>query len=242
LPTRFLTDKVSGYYFTILKQIIIFNHLIIVSKIRALIFDLGGVILDIDQERTLRAFNKLGLDLEELNYQMPVFNNFEIGKISIEEFRVIIKTALNGLADDARIDHAWNAMLLELPKSRLQILRQLKQHFRLYLLSNTNALHMQYFYNYLEQKYSVEEWQNTFDHIFYSHEIALRKPDLSCYKYVCDTIGFAPEQCIFIDDSIINIRGAENAGLKICHADTPLNSDLANRIISLCRTSKPEYN
>jgi epoxide hydrolase-like predicted phosphatase len=212
------------------------------SKIRALIFDLGGVILDIDQERTLRAFNRLGLDLEALNYQMPVFNHFEIGKISIEEFRLILKTALNGLADDNQIDQAWNCMLLELPKSRLQILKKLKQHFKLYLLSNTNALHMQYFYNYLHEKHNVADWQNTFDHIFYSHEIGLRKPDLTCYKHVCDTIGLSPEQCVFIDDSIINLRGAEDAGLKTCLADTPLNGDLANRIISLCRTSKPEYN
>lgn len=215
---------------------------IVMSKIRALIFDLGGVILDIDQERTLRAFNRLGLDLEALNYQMPVFNHFEIGKISIEEFRLILKTALNGLADDNQIDQAWNAMLLEMPHARLQILNKLKQHFKLYLLSNTNALHMQYFYNYLQQKHSVEVWNETFDHIFFSHEIGLRKPDLSCYKHVCDAIGFAPEQCVFIDDSIINIRGAEDAGLKICHADTPLNNYLANRIISICRTSKPEYN
>lgn len=212
------------------------------SKIKALIFDLGGVILDIDQDKTIRAFNRLGLDLEALHYQMPVLNHFETGKITIEEFRQVIKTAIKRQVEDAQINDAWNCMLLELPKERLRILNKFKQKYQLYLLSNTNALHMQCFYNYLERTHGIETWHKTFDRIFYSYEIGLRKPDKSCYEFVCNTIGLAPEQCLFIDDSLLNIRGAEAAGIRTCHAKTTLDIELANQIIAASRTSKPEYN
>lgn len=212
------------------------------TKISAIIFDLGGVILNIDQEKTLRAFRRLGLELEDVHSEMPIFNEFETGRLSVEEFRLILKTKLHGQISDEQIDAAWNAMILDLPKDRLEIIRKLRKQVKVYLLSNTNALHMQEFYKTLEHTHGVETWNNLFDTIFYSYQIGLRKPDTACYRYICRLINLAPEQCLFIDDSKVNIRGAEAAGLKTYWCRSPISMDTLPELLAVLKATNPRHN
>lgn len=193
------------------------------TKIKAIIFDLGGVIMNLDQEKTLRAFKRLGADLDMINLESSIFKDFETGKMNADQFSQGLKGMIQGPLHDELIRNAWNAMMLDVPKDRLNLIRTLKKQFRIYLLSNTNEMHIEYFRNYLRESEVLEEWDDLFDHQFLSYEIGLRKPDKEIYTHVTDTLLLEPENCIFIDDSLANIKGAAKVGYQTVWAREPLN-------------------
>lgn len=198
--------------------------------ISAIIFDLGDVLLDLDQDRTLRQFNRLGLSLDEVNLQSTLFTEFECGKINAADFRQTLKSAAKGTIDDEQIDEAWNRMLLSVNHQRLPMLQALQQRVPLYLLSNTNSIHIDWFKQYLHDTIGLNQWNSLFTHQFLSYEIGMRKPNLDIYEYVTSTIGLAPEACLFIDDNKSNITGAKQAGLQTLFAQRPLNDELFAQI------------
>lgn len=196
------------------------------SAISAIIFDLGGVILNLNQDLTLRAFQRLGADLDAINYSSPIFTDFETGKIDAAQFRAGLKSVLKNQVSDEEIDRAWNAMLLDLPKQRLSTIASLRSTHKVYLLSNTNSIHIDSFYEYLSQCHSVDQWEKLFDKIYYSYQMGLRKPNTDIYEFVTNDIALSPERCLFIDDSLANIKGAAKAGLKTLLAHEPLGENL----------------
>lgn len=200
------------------------------QKISAIIFDLGGVLLDLDQDRTLRAFNRLGADLAEINMESSIFTQFETGHILPQDFRQALKSKLKGLATDSQIDDAWNKMLLTVAKERFLLVRQLKKYANIYLLSNTNSIHIDYFRQYLDETFGIEAWDELFDKQFLSYEMGMRKPHTEIYKYVAEQIGKHPEKCLFIDDNKANIKGAADAGMKTIHTYEPLDTKLFEKI------------
>jgi FMN phosphatase YigB (HAD superfamily) len=202
----------------------------LMTKISAIIFDLGGVLLDLDQERTIRTFARLGVDLEELNTRSTIFNDFETGKIAAADFRQGIKSVLKGEITDEQIDQAWNAMLLETNPERFEIIGALRSRFKTYLLSNTNSIHIDSFHQYLDGFSGLNTWNTLFDKQFLSYEIGLRKPGKEIYQYVLDAIGCKGNECLFIDDSVPNLNGAEAAGIHTLHAKKPLDADLLKEI------------
>jgi glucose-1-phosphatase len=201
--------------------------------ISAIIFDLGDVLLDLDQDRTLRQFNRLGLSLDEVNLQSTLFTDFECGKISAADFRQTLKAAAKGAIDDEQIDEAWNRMLLSINHQRLPMLQELQKLVPLYLLSNTNSIHIDWFHQYLHNTIGLNQWNELFTQQFLSYEIGLRKPNLDIYEYVTSAIGLAPKACLFIDDNKSNISGATKAGLKTLLAQQPLNAELHTQIKQL---------
>jgi putative hydrolase of the HAD superfamily len=184
------------------------------KKIKAVILDLGVVIINIDQEKTLRAFERLGIDLEDINESMPIFKQYEKGEISDEDFILTLKNALKGQANDEQIIKAWNAMILDIPSNRFRFIEELRNHYNVYLLSNTNSIHIEEIKDYINKYHPNEVWQNTFDKIFLSYEIGLRKPDASIYEHVLREINLKADETIFIDDSRANIKGAEKTGIN----------------------------
>src|SRR5688572_13933787 len=123
------------------------------SAIKSIIFDLGGVILDLSVNHTLQAFANLsGLDqrrVKEIFLSSPEFNDFEKGSLDDKAFRNFIRKAYIPDATDQQIDACWNAMLRGLPIDKLKLLTELKKHFQVFLLSNTNNIHLQYINEYL---------------------------------------------------------------------------------------------
>ena len=188
------------------------------SKINNIIFDLGGVILNLDYSRTIKEFNKLGLFNFESLYsqkkQSGIFDDFEKGEISIEKFIYSINntTKLNIKKTDFRF--AWNAMLLDLPKERLEFIKKLKKDFKVYLLSNTNEIHIEKFEANLKKNNFLEEFQSCFDQIYYSYKIGLRKPDKDCFNKVLKDHNLIAHETLFIDDSLQHIEGAKKVGIK----------------------------
>ena len=193
------------------------------KKISTIILDLGGVILNLDQDLTYRNFAKLGFDLDLVNDQSSLFNDFEKGKIHAQHFRDSIKSFVNGDVTDNQIDEAWNSMLLDLPKERLDYLKSLQNNYEVYVLSNTNSIHIESFSNYFEKHFKEENWNSFFNKIYYSHEIGLRKPDADIFEFVLSDILKDPKECIFIDDNKLNLKGAESCGIRTIWAQQPLS-------------------
>lgn len=208
------------------------------NKISTIIFDLGGVILDLDQGKTLRAFARKGLDLEDVNEASPIFNDFETGKITAPDFRQGIKSLFKGNITDTEIDEAWNAMLLDTYEERFRIIEGLRKQFRIYLLSNTNSIHIDFVRDYLNKHFSLERWDNLFDKQYLSYEIGLRKPNKNIYEYVLNDIQKQPQECLFIDDSFANIKGAESAGIQTLLALNPLDQEMLSNIKQIVSSLK----
>lgn len=187
--------------------------------IKNIIFDLGGVVLNLDQEKTLRAFKRLGANLEELNLESSIFLDLETGKIEADYFLQTIFTMLKGEANKEQITQAWNSMLLELPPHRVEIIRQLKSKYRLFLLSNTNSIHI----NAVYEEHGKSIFVELFETVYLSHEIGIRKPDVACYEYVLSHAQLKGAETVFIDDNKTNLKGAEAAGMRTIWAKEPVD-------------------
>lgn len=193
--------------------------------IQNIIFDLGGIILNIDYQRTATAFKALGFhNFEELYSQFhlsEIFDQFETGKISADEFLDALQQKAPASVTREQLIDAWNAMLLDFPVARLQLLQQLRQHYNLFLLSNTNAIHHDAFNKILLDSRGIPSLATFFDRAYYSHLIGLRKPHAEAYQYVLDAHDLKAEATLFIDDTLPNITGAEAVGIRTLHLPGP---------------------
>jgi len=186
-----------------------------------IIFDLGGVILNIDYLRTSKAFKELGHanfdDLYTQASQTPLFNLFETGKISEVNFFGQLAAELHSTCSLDELKNAWNAMLLGLPVERMEKLNELNKTHSIFLLSNTNETHVKAFQKIVEQQYGYAQFLSTFHTTYYSNEIGMRKPDAEVFEFVLDQHNLKPEDTLFIDDSIQHIKGAQQCGLHTHH-------------------------
>jgi glucose-1-phosphatase len=186
--------------------------------IRNLIFDLGGVLLNLDFEATARSFRALGLHHFDALYtqarQTGFFDEFDKGFISPAQFRNEIRTHLPPHTSDHAIDAAWNAMLLNLPPERLELLRSLRTKYKLFLLSNTNEIHVTAFSNYLLHTFGFPDFNDYFDQWYYSCRMGMRKPDEEIFHKVMNDHGLNPAETIFIDDSKQHVEGASRTGIQ----------------------------
>jgi len=185
-----------------------------------ILFDLGGVILDINIQATLQRFYELGFPAALLQYpesmQTDIFFKYQTGKLDTEQFRAEIRKAAGVEMSDHAFDVAWNSMLVGIPVERTALLKVLSKRYKLYLLSNTSELHAEVFEKmYLDA--AGETMQEVFDKIYYSHEIGRHKPDPNAWEYVIRDAGINPEETLFLDDSIQNIKAAQELGFQAIH-------------------------
>ena len=187
------------------------------TSYKNIIFDFGGVIIDIDYDRIRQAFRAAGVSEFESLYtqfhQHGFFDDFERGRISTDIFRDRIReiTALN--LTDAQIDDAWNAILIGLPAANIELLRRLKSSHRIFLLSNTNALHEEAFTRMILQDFGMNVLDEVFEKVYYSHRLNMRKPDTDIFLHVLNENNLVAEETLFIDDSPQHVEGAKRAGL-----------------------------
>lgn len=191
--------------------------------IDTILLDLGGVLIDVDYHRTAAAFNALGFDGFEALYskarQDNLFDGFEIGSLSPDEFRDRI-IALHGKGlTRGQVDQCWNAMLGRIPQERIDLVRQLKERYRVLLLSNTNAIHVPAFERIIAEHNGIADPRSLFHGAYYSCMIGLRKPEAAAFRYVLERHGAAPEGTLFIDDSAQHVEGARIAGLRAEHLE-----------------------
>ena len=200
-------------------------------KYKAIIFDFGGIIINIDFALTHAAFQEFGVnDLEEKfsqTQQSGFFDKFEKGDILPEDFRTEIKKYLNLNITDPELNNAWNKMLLDIPRQRIDWVLNLKSEYKCVLLSNTNEIHYDFYRQNLEKEYGYKKFSNIFDKTYFSHEIGLRKPDNNIYNFVLDDINLKPSEILFIDDTEKNILAARALGWN-CILWKPGTLDLLN--------------
>lgn len=190
------------------------------SSIKNIIFDLGGVIINIDYSATIDAFKGLGfLEFDEIYShmkQMHLFDSFETGRIHPCDFRDALLKYHPELSYQ-QIDGAWNAMLGAMPSDNIDVLKNVRKHYRTFMLSNTNAIHINYLMKELERDFGRNPFPEMFEKVFLSQEIGERKPNVSAYQYVLNAVDIKANETLFIDDLLPNIEGARNAGLYAYH-------------------------
>jgi putative hydrolase of the HAD superfamily len=186
--------------------------------IEAIIFDLGGVLLHIDYVRTIRSFEQLGIEnamaLFSQKSQTSFFDDMETGLISEDQFRMELNQLSAKKINSAEIDAAWNAMLLDFPNHRLEFLREIGKDVRIFLLSNTNSIHIRWFELYMESRFGPDAFYPLFEKVYLSHQVGMRKPNREIFELVLHQNGLNPDRTIFVDDSIQHVDGAKSAGIK----------------------------
>jgi len=188
------------------------------NKLQNIIFDLGGVLIDLDITLTDKAFSKLGItkpaDETENQRRSTIYSGLETGAISPESFRQEIRRITSISLTDSAIDAAWNAMLLDFPVERTSVLQSLKNRYRLFLLSNSNAIHYGFYTDRFRRDYGYE-MNSLFVKTYYSFELHIRKPDPDIFRGVLAENGLLANETLFIDDSLENIQAAASIGLKV---------------------------
>ncbi len=192
-----------------------------IKGIKHIIFDLGGVILNINYSLTENAFKNLGItnfnDLFTQLKQTSLFDQLETGKISKRDFIIAMQQWSPVPITESQIIEAWNAMLLDFPLVRLSLLQQLRLHHDLFLLSNTNIIHEEAFNNILFNAHGMQSIGLFFDKVYYSHRLGLRKPNKDIFEYILNENNLKPENTLFIDDSPQHITTAKELNIQTIH-------------------------
>jgi len=191
------------------------------QNIDNIIFDLGGVILEIDLNIIKKGFMSLGFSNSESGIELfkhnPIFNKFEKGEIKPHVFCNEIRKACPKPFSDTRFYEIWNSVILDFPKENIQLLESLHKKYRTFLLSNTNETHYDYYTKILNKKFGIEKLDNLFDKAYYSHTSGMRKPDTEFFELLLHENNLNPERTLFIDDFIENIEAAKSLGIKTVH-------------------------
>ena len=194
-----------------------------------IIFDLGGVLLDLNMQGVGEACKRLGINPELFFVKADADNtstvchgisaskaitDYQVGKMTSEEFLSYVLSYCDKGITREDIIEAWNACIGPLPKERLDMIKEIRRKgYHTHLLSNTNDLH----WEEIKRRYLSEDGytcQDLFDHAFVSHEVQLAKPDAEIYHYAVRQIGSPAAQCFFIDDALVNVEAAHREGLQ----------------------------
>jgi len=188
--------------------------------IKNIIFDLGVVLLDVNYQNTIEAFSLLGLNKPEEAFskqkQDEFFRRYERGQISETQFLNGLSARIGG-ADNEKLRDAWCAMLGELPKAKYDFIRKLQKDYRLFILSNTNQTHQEWFERKIDNQYGWKNFSDCFEFIGYSHKINERKPDKQAFQYVLQKFALNPGETLFIDDTPEHVQGARELALITVH-------------------------
>ncbi|MBN4081733.1 HAD family phosphatase [bacterium AH-315-C07] len=167
------------------------------SKIKNIIFDFGKVIIDIDFQLSIDAFRTLGV---ENVIQKELFHKMELGIISNSGFMLEVRSRTSNKLSDQEIMDAWNALLLDIPDDTIRFLKECKQSYRTFLLSNTNSIHIEKSNSYLQERHNIPYLKSLFEKGYYSFELNLAKPDPEIFETVLSENNLIPSETLFIDD------------------------------------------
>ena len=190
------------------------------KNIKNIVFDLGGVLVDLDFKAAINGLQKAGFanvkeQLQSFDRE-GIFQKFELGEMTAEEFRTAIRENSTVTLTDEEIDALWNAMLLEIPREKLELILDLRGKYMVYLLSNTNSIHWDYVcknaFNY--HGFRMDDY---FEETFLSYEMHLAKPDKAIFEKMLNDANLLPEETLFIDDLEANCKAAEEVGIHAHH-------------------------
>ena len=187
-------------------------------KFKAVIFDFGNVIINIEFQRIYQTFAKFTSKpiayIEKRITEDQIFRRYESGQFTDEEFREVIRQTLGFPLSDHEVDTAWNAILLDIPADRIDLIHKIRQKYPVFLLSNTNNIHITASNNYLKKTHGIKSLDILFDKLFLSYEMGMWKPDTEIYYEVLRSINLEPNEVVFFDDNLQNIESAKAIGMQ----------------------------
>lgn len=212
------------------------------KKIKNVVLDLGGIIVDLDYPEMFRQFSELlGEEVNRENIASLIGDDYlkiEKNEVSVEGFIWKIQSLRGGNINAGKIIKAYNSLLVGVRPEIFPFLQQLKEKYRLFLLSNTNTIHIQKFLlDKLEKAHGIRkvEWESFFETVYYSHDLGLRKPEHDIYNKVVELENLNPSETIFIDDTIENVTAAIECGWHAVHHDPKLKiEEHINQYIEDC--------
>lgn len=197
------------------------------NGIRNIIFDLGGVLMDLYVERTYQAFGSMGFTAEILEFDRKnrnIFFQYEIGNISTNQFRDEIRELLGDHIGDEQIDSAWNAMIGGFREEKIEFVKGLRPLYKTFILSNTNQMHEDYYNRMILSEFGLHSFGDLVDGVYYSHHLKMAKPDPEIFKFVLNNNQLIPEETLYLDDTDKHLESASRLGIKTVLF--PLNGDL----------------
>ena len=187
------------------------------AKFKNIIFDLGGVILDIDETIVYKELGQLGINTLELAHSkefIEIMSKFDTGIYTAPTFRKKMKALIGQeKMTDQKFDSIWNAMLLDIPRERVEAIEKIKKHYKIFLMSNTNEIHYDLYVRDLQLRFGYREFDELFNKSYFSFAEHLEKPDPRFFELILDHEGLLPEETLFIDDSKKNIEAAQALGI-----------------------------
>ncbi|MCX6182889.1 MAG: HAD family phosphatase [Bacteroidetes bacterium] len=197
------------------------------GQIKNIIFDLGGVLYDIDYTRTIGAMEKIGVkDFDKIftqKNQSDLFNRLEEGKITADDFTKEL-SIISGVALNTKdVEWALNTMLFNIPTHRLELVNALRKKYRVFLYSNINEVHAAEIHRVIMETHGISDFNQHFEKVYYSHEMGIRKPNAEGFLTIVNEQKLNPQETLFIDDSPQHVEGAKRAGLQAVWLDLKQN-------------------
>ena len=191
------------------------------AAIKNLIFDLGNVLYDIDFKQMNVAFASIGIEGMDkhftLNKSHQLFLDLEMGFVNEQKFYEGVRALVNLPLTNEQIQFAWNALLMGFRKNSIDWIKQNNSKYNIFLYSNTNQIHHDYFIAEFENKVANYPFVSLFKKPYYSHEMGMRKPDPASFSYILEKEGLVASETLFIDDNEPNILAAASVGLQVLH-------------------------
>lgn len=221
--------------------------------IKYVIFDLGGVLIDLDMKRCLDSFRALGADPEVLLQSAAsatdggrgkatlcdglvangVMDLYQTGDVTTADFVEEIRRVCKPGTAEIQVLEAWNDCLLSIPAYKLEFIEQLKgMGYSTCLLSNTNDAHWQY----IAAEHFGGKAERYFDHLFLSQEMHMAKPNADIFLSVLKQLGAEPQECLFLDDAQANVDAARELGYHVYKV--PLKYDFCNDVTDILEHNK----
>lgn len=180
--------------------------------INTIIFDFGDIFINLNKDAIVKEFTALGLkewypDLDEMN------KKFEVGAISEKEFLAGFQKYLPTVTIE-EIRAAWNSILGDFPYERLEFLQSLKGKYRMFLLTNTDEIHIEHFENMVGESF-FRDFYNCFEKVHYSYELKMRKPSEEVFRFLIHKHDLSPKRTLFVDDKKENTDTAEKLGINV---------------------------
>jgi glucose-1-phosphatase len=181
--------------------------------IKNIVFDFGDIFINLDKKLFAEELQKIHIS-QESEEVLPILQQYEMGLVSTDKFLTFFEERLH--VSQEKLKRAWNSILLDFPKERLRFIQNLSESkkYRLFLLSNTNDLHI----SWIQKNWGMEQYNAfkiCFEQFYLSHEINLRKPNNNIYEFVLTTNDLAPKETLFIDDTKENTDAAKALGIHI---------------------------
>jgi len=195
------------------------------TGIKNIIFDFGGIFIDVDYKKTEQAFINAGITnfhhLYSQHNASPLFEQFEKGEIDETKFFQQLRTISGSQLSDQQIIQCWNSMLGDYYPDAIEKARALKGKYRLFLFSNTNIIHYNFVMKKYEEQFGKRNFTDLFEKAYFSHTAGLRKPYPEAFEWVLKDAGITAAETLFIDDTISNIEGAQKAGMPTIFLPPP---------------------